>query len=207
MSHHHIQIFHLRTEQACWKCPICQQFWKVLQTVPFFFVTHSGTCSGRPCPPCPPYPAAFYPDARKMWSSTWIFSLHRLQSFYEGREASTREDHLPRGKRRMNEINGLPNLLSCSHNRTLFKIGLLHSLKVVVLLTKRGHTTSSSPNNRVALDNSIRNSSPLSLSTCLLQPFIGGSKHCAAFWSLVLKSTQLKIWGPSPPSSPPISLS
>ena len=83
---------------------VSQQFWKVLQTVPFFFVTHSGTCSGRPCPPCPPYPAAFYPDARKMWSSTWIFSLPRLQSFYEGREASTREDHLPRGKRRMNEM-------------------------------------------------------------------------------------------------------
>ena len=84
-----------------------------------------------------------------------LFLVPRLQSFYEGREASTREDHLPRGKRRMNEINGLPNLLSCSHNRTLFKIGLLHSLKVVVLLTKRGHTTSSSPNNRVALDDSI----------------------------------------------------
>ena len=53
--------------------------------------------------------------------------------------------------------------ICCLALTTEHKIGLLHSLKVVVLLTKRGHTTSSSPNNRVALDNSIRNSSPLSL--------------------------------------------
>ena len=64
------------------------------------------------------------------------YSSPSKPSFYEGRGTSTREDQLPRGrKRRMNEnlvhltlpvfvearyeINGLPNFLLCSHNRTL----------------------------------------------------------------------------------------
>ena len=92
------------TEQACWKCPICQQFWKVLQTAPFFFVTHSGTCSGRPCPPCPvdivhhtqlhsiQMRGRCDPAHGSFPCASPSELLRRKRSFYKGRSSSTREE-------------------------------------------------------------------------------------------------------------------
>ena len=156
MSHHHIQIFHLRYRASLLKMPHLSTILESFTNSSILFCYPQRHLQWSTMPTMSTIPGCILSRCEEdVIQHMDLFLVPRLQSFYEGREASTREDHLPRGKRRMNEINGLPNLLSCSHNRTLFKIGLLHSLKVVVLLTKRGHTTSSSPNNRVALDNSI----------------------------------------------------
>ena len=156
MSHHHIQIFHLRYRASLLKMPHLSTILESFTNSSILFCYPQRHLQWSTMPTMSTIPGCILSRCEEdVIQHMDLFLVPRLQNFYEGREASTREDHLPRGKRRMNEINGLPNLLSCSHNRTLFKIGLLHSLKVVVLLTKRGHTTSSSPNNRVALDNSI----------------------------------------------------
>ena len=167
------------TEQACWKCPICQQFWKVLQTAPFFFVTHSGTWSGRPCPPCPPYPAAFYPDARKMWSSTWIFSL--CLAF----RASTKEEKLLQGKIIFHEGRGgwtrsMVCPICCRALTTEHCLRLDYCIHWrLSYYSQRGDTLQAALLTIELLSTTRFETRVLSLSTCLLQPFIGGSKHCS----------------------------
>ena len=117
------------------------------------------------------------------------------------------EGQLPRGRtRRMNDINGLPNLLSCSHNRTqdwttAFTEGTIKPFccRITHLGHKeRTHYRQLSCSRRL----NSKLETPLSLSTCLLQPFIGGSKHCSILVSRPKKHS-IENLRTKPPLQPP----
>ena len=130
-----------------------------------------------------------------------------LRGWTEGGGASLWEGQLPRGRtRRMNDINGLPNLLSCSHNRTqdwttTFTEGTIKPFccRITHLGHKeRTHYRQLSCSRRL----NSKLETPLSLSTCLLQPFIGGSKHCSILVSRPKKHS-IENLRTKPPLQPP----
>ena len=106
MSHHHIQIFHLRTEQACWKCPIrLSTILESFTNSSILFCYPQRHLQWSTMPTMSTIPGCILSRCEEdVIQHMDLFLVPRLQNFYEGREASTREDHLPRGKRRMNEM-------------------------------------------------------------------------------------------------------
>ena len=128
---------------------------------------------------CPPYPAAFYPDARKMWSSTWIFSL--CLAF----RASTKEEKLLQGKIIFHEGRGgwtrsMVCPICCRALTTEHCLRLDYCIHWrLSYYSQRGDTLQAALLTIELLSTTRFETRVLSLSTCLLQPFIGGSKHCS----------------------------